>query len=161
MFIYKQLSCWFLKIAIMLCGKNVLSKLYNRFSFFGSELSQQTFVGLQDIFWRRLQHAFSIKVFVFYEDILQDVLKTFKTSSRRYGRSTILCWRHLEDITWRRLQKMSWRCLEDMPWKRLQDTLETNKLFTGDVRCYVTNLYLTNLYLTNLGEVQNALVRTK
>ena len=132
------------------------------FHFFGSELSQQTFVGLQDMFWRRLQHVFSITVFVFYyEHILQDVLKTFKTSSRRLGRSKILCWRHLEDITWRRLQKMAWRCLEDMPWKRLQDTLETNKLFTGDVRCYVTNLYLTNLYLTNLGEVQNALVRTK
>ena len=46
-------------------------------------------------------------------------------------------------------------------WKRLQDTLETNKMFTGDVRCHVTNLYLTNLYLTNLGEIQNALVRTK
>ena len=145
----------------MLCGKNVLSKLYDRFSFFWFRTFPANICWSTRLFWRCLQHVFSITVFVFYEDILQDVLKTFKTSSRRLGRSKILCWRHLEDITWRRLQKMSWRRHEDMSWKRLQDTLETNKMFTGDVRCYLKNLYLTNLYLKNLREIQNALVRTK
>ena len=99
--------------------------------------------------------------FVFLEEIMQDVLRTFKTSSRHLGRQKILCWKRLEDITWRRLQGMSWSRLEYMSWKRLQDTLETNKMFSGDVRCYITNLYLTNLYLTKLNEIQNALIRAK
>ena len=38
-------------------------------------ISQQIFVGLQDMSWRILQHVFNVTIFCL-EDILQDVLKT-------------------------------------------------------------------------------------
>ena len=142
-------------------GKTYYENFTTDFHFFCSELSWQIFVGLQDMSWKRLQHVFSITVFCLprrhLARRLEDLQDVFKTS----WKIKILCWRCLEDITWRCLQKMSWRRLADMSWKRLQDTLETNKIFTGDVRYYIINLYLTNLYLTNLREIQNALIRTK
>ena len=127
------------------------------FHFFCSELSQQTFVGLQDMSWRCLQLVFGITVFFclpirHLATRLEDLQDVFKTS----WKIKTLCWKRLEDITWRRLQGMSWRRLEYMSWKCLQDTLKTNTMFSGDVRCYITNLYLTNLR-----EIQNALIRTK
>ena len=48
--------------------------------------SQQIFVGLQDMSWRRLQHVFSVTIFR-----LENVLKTSrKTSWRHLGRRKIV-----------------------------------------------------------------------
>ena len=108
--------------------------------------TQQTFVGLQDISWRRLQRVFSVTIFRLprrlqhvlktswkrFEDISQNVFKTswkkkivtLKTSWRRFED---MSWSCLEDMSWRRLEDISWRRLEDISWGRLQDVLETNK----------------------------------
>ena len=85
----------------------------------GEELTQQTFVGLQDASKTsprhvlktsstRLQRNFfsSSKTF---SRCLEDVLKTScKTSLRRLGRQKLLRWRHLKK-TWRNALKMPWR----------------------------------------------------
>ena len=117
----------------MLVGKMYYKKVIIDFHFFYSELSQQTFVGLQDMSWRCLQLVFSITVFFcllirHLARRLEDLQDVFKTS----WKIKILCWKSLEDITWRRLQGMSWRRLEYMSWKCLQDTLKTNKMFSGE-----------------------------
>ena len=81
------------------------------------EGSQQTFVGLED------------------------VLKTSSTCLQgNYFSSSKTSWRHLEDVlktSSKDVLKTSWRHLEDeklLCWRRLQDVLETNKMFTGDIR---------------------------
>ena len=103
---------------------------------------------LKDRSWRRLQHAFRVKVFCLskrlddvlqrrledvlktswrhIEDILQDVLKTYW---RCLGRRKIVTL----NTSSRLLEDMSWRRLEDMSWRRLQDVLGTNNMFTGNI----------------------------
>ena len=58
--------------------------------------SQQTFVSLQDMSWRRLQHVFSVTILR-----LEDVLKTSLT---RLQRNNFTSWRRLEDVF-----KTSWK----------------------------------------------------
>ena len=79
--------------------------------------TQQTFVGLQGMSWKRLQRAFSVTIFHYprrLEDISQDVLKT---SSRCFGDKQNVYWGHLY--------------------------LTNLNLYLSNL--YLTNLYLTNL----------------
>ena len=123
---------------------------------------------LQDMPWRRLHHVFSVKT-LRLPRLLENVLKTswrclkdilhnvFKTSCKT-SLEPINC--YAEDvlkISWRHVLKTSWRCLEDISWRRLEDTMERNKILTGDL----TNLYFTNLYLAILRRIQNALIKTQ
>ena len=145
--------------------------------------SQQTFVGLQDMSWRRLQHVFSVTILRLprrLEDVLrrrlEDVLKTFsrplarrlegifKMSSRRLGRRKIVTLK----TSSRRLEDMSWRRLEGISWRRLQDVSEANKsnLYLTNLNVYLTNLCLNlwifnKLYLRNLRRIQNVSLRTQ
>ena len=105
--------------------------------------TQQTFVGLQDVFKTSSRH----------------VLKTYW---RRLGRQKIVTlktyWRRLEDMSWRRLEDMSWRRLEDMSWRHVlkmfwRHVLKMSAKLLGDKKnVFWSYLYLTNLnvYLTNL-----------
>ena len=146
-------------------------------------VTQQTFVGLEDVFNTSSRHA-------------------FKTSSTRLRRNSFTSsktsWRRLEYVlrtsckdvlktSWRRLEDLlqdekllCWRCLEDMSWSRLQDVLKTcledllkilwrqTKYLLGiseyiswdltNLNVYLTSLYFTNLYLTTLKQIQNALI---
>ena len=124
--------------------------------------SQQTFVGLQDMSWRRLQHVFGVTIF------------------RLPRRLVNTSWRRLEDIpqdilkmSWSTL-KTSWRRIQDMiedVLKTCEDVLEKTKCLLGisvsnhglltNLNQYLTNLYLTNLYFTDLRRIQNALIRTQ
>ena len=113
--------------------------------------TQETFVGLQEVFKAFLQYVF--------KTYLQEILKTSlaqhvlssKASSRSLEDVLITSWRHLA----RRLCKTSWRCLEEKtkncgakdvvktswrhnlktPWRRLRDK---------------QNIYRGYLYLKNL-----------
>ena len=106
-----------------------LGKFYNIFSCCVLPLSEaysepltteQTFVGLQDVFKTSSRH----------------VLKTSSTWLQRNNfLSFKMSWRRLEDSL-----KMSCKTkncyTEDVfktSWRRFQDVLETNKLFTGDI----------------------------
>ena len=113
------------------CSDLVLSKV----------LSQQTFVGLQDVFKTSSRHAFKTS-----STRLQcSNFLSSKTSSRRLQDllqirlediledKKLLRWRRLEDMCWRCVENISWRLLEDISWKCLEDILETNKMFTGDI----------------------------
>ena len=115
--------------------------------------SQQTFVCLQDMSWRRLQHVFSVTILHLprrLKDVLQrrfeDVLKmSWRPLARRLQDvledEKLLCWRLLEDVLKTYLENvlitcledMSWRCLEDMSWRPLKDFMDTKKILTGDI----------------------------
>ena len=99
--------------------------------FLGPNLqtTQQTFVGLEDMSWRRLEGMSGRRL----EDL----------SSRR-----------LEDISWKCLEDIPWRHLEDTMERNKILTGDLTNLYV-----YLTNLYFTNLYLTILRRVQNALIR--
>ena len=104
--------------------------------------------------WRRLQHVFSVKIFVF-QDVLktswrcpEDVLKTSrKTSWRRFGRRKIV----MLKMSWRCLEDMSWRRLEDMSWKHLQDVLVTRKMgisASHKSKCVcIYQVYISQIYI--------------
>ena len=146
---------------------------------------------LQDMSWRSLQHVFSVTI-LHLSRRLEDVLKTswktkscyaedvLKTSWRllvrriedvlvdekllRWRRLVDLSWRHHKDLSWRCLEDMSWRCLEEIFWRPLEDTMERNKILTGDLtnlNKYLTNLDFTNLYLAFLRRIQNSLITTQ
>ena len=82
-------------------------------------LTQQTFVGLEDVLktsskhvWKRIQHVFSVRIFGLprrLEDVLQrrfeDVLKTSRKTS---------CKKDEQLLHWRRLQDILTACLEDV-----------------------------------------------
>ena len=90
-------------------------------------LSQQTFAGVQDVFWtssgrlqdmswRCFQYVFSVTIFRLWRR-LQDVLKiSCKMSWRRLQDvledKKLLRWRHLEEMPGRRFEGMSWRRLQ-------------------------------------------------
>ena len=112
-------------------------------------ISQQTFVGLEDVFKTCSRHVLKMSS----TRLQRNNFTSFKTSSRCLGRRKLvtlktswrrlqdMSWRRLEDKSWRRLEDMSWRCLEDiswrclqdMSWRRLEDFMETNKILTGDI----------------------------
>ena len=133
------------------------------FHFFCSERSQQTFVGLQDMSWRRFQHVFSITVFCLprrhLARCLEDLQDIFKRSWKIKNFMLKTSWGYNLKTSSRDVLKTSWIHVLKTPPRHLGDTLETNKMFRGYVRCYISNPYLTNLYLTNLREIQNALIR--
>ena len=113
---------------------------------------------LQDMFWRHLQHVFSVSIFRLRRH-LEDVLQT---SSRHLVRC-------LQDVLEDK-KLLHWRRLEDVLKTCTEDVLEINKMFTGisvsnhglltNLNQYLTNLYLTNLYFINLRWIQVALIRT-
>ena len=107
--------------------------------------TQQTFVGLQDVFktssrrlqdmsWRRSQHVFSITIFCLPRR-LEDVLKlsckyVLKTSSRRlhvFKTSRKTSWRHLQDDF-----KMSWKTKNCYAGDDLKMSWR-HALFAGDI----------------------------
>ena len=127
----------------------------------GVLLTQQTFIGLQDVLKTSLRHVLKIS-----STLLQrNNFSSSKTSWIHLARpleevledEKLLRWKRLEDflktcledvlktcledvlktcledMSWRRLEDMSWRRLEDISWRRLQDVLEANKMFTGDI----------------------------
>ena len=89
--------------------------------------SQQTFVGLEDVFKKSSRHV-------------------LKTSSTRLQRNNLRLPGRFEDFlktSWRHLArrlgrwkivtlKTSWRLLEDMSWRRLEDIMKKSKIPTGD-----------------------------
>ena len=87
----------------------------------------------QDMSWRRLQHAFSVTIFVFQDDL--------KTSWRRLANTS---WRRLEDIS-QDVLKTSWRHVLKTFWRQTKCLLGISVSNHG----LLTNLnqYLTNLYL--------------
>ena len=109
---------------------------------------------LQDMSWRRLQHAFSVTIWHLpkhLEDILQDVLKmSWKTTNCYAGDVLKTCWRYALKTCWRHVLKTSWRYVLKMSWRHV---LKTSWRHYGDKQnTYWGYLYLTNLnvYLTNL-----------
>ena len=99
--------------------------------------SQQTFVGLQDVF--------SGTIFLLPR-LFRDVLNTsLKTSSRRLWRQIFILKtssRHVLKTSSRHASKTSWRA--------------TKYLLGRNIYLYLTklNLHLANLYLTNLVQMQ-------
>ena len=137
-------------------------------------ISQQTFVGLQDVLRTSSRHVLKMSSTRLqcnnFSSCKTSCKYVFKTSSRRYQDVFARRLRDvLEDeklLRWRRLEDMSWRRLEDMSWRRLEDVLEINKMFTRIsvlIHGLLRNLnqYLTNLYLTNVRRIHNALIRTQ
>ena len=132
---------------------------------------------LQDMSWRRLQHAFSVTIFRLprrlktsckyflktswrhLERRLEDV---FKTSSRHLGRRKIVTlvlktsWRHVLKTSWRHVLKKSWRHVLRTSWRHVFKTSWRQEKYLLGLSVsnhgLLTNLnqYLTNLYLTNL-----------
>ena len=108
------MNWWFLKPLVY----HVYYTRY-QFSFYlwciGHILTQQTLVGLQDVF----STSSAFKFFF------------FKTSSthfaRRLGRPKIITLK----TSWKRLEDMSWRRLKNMSWSRLQEVLEIKKCLLG------------------------------
>ena len=141
---------------------------------FTISITQQTFVGLEDVLkmssrhvLRRLQHVFIVAILLLprrpqdvFKTSCKDVFKTSrKTSSRRPWRRKIVTLktssRRLVDMSWRYILKMSLRRLggkQNVYWWYLHLT---------NLNVYLTYLCLTNLYLTNLRQIQNALLRTQ
>ena len=98
-------------------------------------ISQQTFVGLQDVLKTSSRHVLKMS-----STRLQcNNFTSSKTSSRRLQHvledEKLLRWRRLQDVFKTCLEDvlMTWRRLEDISWRRLQDVLEANKMFTGDI----------------------------
>ena len=121
----------------------IVYNIWMRFNFLENcRSSQQTFVGLEDVFkmsskhvlktssrclqnmsWRRLQHVFSVTILRLPRRLGRRKIVKLKTSSKR-----------LEGMSWRSLEDMSWRYLEDMPWRILEDIMETKKkTLSGDI----------------------------
>ena len=101
--------------AFFICFSSLMSLGFLIFSIFYLRLQvplirvQQTFVGLQDMSWRHLQHIFSI---------------TFLCSKLSWRRLVNTSWRHLARLLEDVLQGeklLRWRRLEDMSWRRLGD----------------------------------------
>ena len=67
--------------------------------------------------WRRLQHVFSVTIL----RLPRRLEKVLKTSWRRLARRKIVT------------LKKSWRRLEDISWRRFEDTMNRNKILTGDI----------------------------
>ena len=92
------------------------------------------------------------------------VLKTSSTHFQRNNfTSSKASWRRLQDVLEDK-KPSRWRHLEDISWRCLEDTMERDKILTGDLtnlNVYLTNLYFTNLYLAILRRIQNALIRTQ
>ena len=126
-------------------------------------ISQKTFVGLQDMSWRCLQHFFSITLSLSSRTSwrhLNDVLEEEK----------FLCWRRLEDDLNTCLEDVLKTCLEDVLRQDLKMSSERfgdkqivywGYLYLTYLNVYLKNLYLTSLYLTNLRRMQNALIRAQ
>ena len=161
---------------------NLLRKSPCKWSLVTDKRTQQLFVGLQDMSWRRIQDVFRVTIFCLpgrlktswrclvntswrrLEDIWQDVLKkswikncyaedVLKTFSRHVLKTS---WRHLLKTSWRHVLKTSWR-----QTKCLLGISVSNHGLLTNLNQYLTNLYLTNLYFTNLRRIQNALIRTQ
>ena len=106
--------------------------------------SQQTFVGLEDVF------------------------KTSWKTKNCYAEAVFKkCWRHILKTSWRHVLKT---CLEDVfktflkrSWRHYGDKQNTDweYLYLTCLNKYVTNLHFTNLYVTILRRIQNALIRTQ
>ena len=82
--------------------------------------TQQTFVGLQDMFWRRLQHVFSVTILCLPRS-LQDVFNCYAEDVFKAS------WRHILKTSARRLgdkQNVYWGCL-----------------YLTDLHAYLTNLH--------------------
>ena len=117
-------------------------------------LSQQTFVGLQDVLKTssiRLQRNIFTSSKTSWRR-LEEVFKTSrKTSWRRLGRQKIVTLK----TPWRHILKTFSRLLEgkqNVYWWYLHLT---------NLNVYLTKLCFTNLYLTDLRRIQNALSRTR
>ena len=93
-----------------------------------SKTTQQTFVGLQDVFNTSSRHVLNFS--------------SSKTSSRRLGGVLKTSCKYILKTSWRRLEdisqgalKTSWKTkncyVEDVLKTCLEDVLETNKMFTG------------------------------
>ena len=142
-------------------------------------LSQQTFVGLQDVFktysrhiFRRLQHVFSVAFFCLPRR-LQDVLKTsckyvLKTSWKMkdcYAEDVLkTC---VEDVLKTYLEDFLKTCLEDIlkiSWRQTKCLLGipvSNHSLPANLNQYLANLYLINVYFTHLKRIPSALIRTQ
>ena len=126
MFIHKQLSCWFLKIAVMLCGENVLSKLYDRFSFFWFG----TFPA--NICWSTrhvlktssacLQHnSFCLLLWRHLARRPEDLQDVFKTSWKIKNFMLKTSWRHNLKTSSKDVLKTSWRHVLKTSSRHLRD----------------------------------------
>ena len=130
--------------------------------------AQQTFVSLQDMSWRRLQHVFNITILRLPRR-LQDVLEDQK----------LLRWRRMENVLKTCLEDVLKTCLENFLKTCFEDVLKTvlktswrhyggkqntywryRYITNLNVYLYLTNLYLTNQHLAILRRIQNALSRT-
>ena len=118
--------------------------------------SHQTFVGLEDVLKPSSRHVLKTSS--------RHVLKTTSTHFQRNNiTSSKASWRRLQDVLEDK-KPSRWRHLEDISWRCLEDTMERDKILTGDLtnlNVYLTNLYFTNLYLAILRRIQNALIRTQ
>ena len=90
--------------------------------------SQQTFVGLQDVFKTFSRHALKTSS----TGLQSKSFSSFRTSWRHLARrledvwrekfvTLKTSWKRLKDMLWRLLECMSWRRLEDKSWRRLED----------------------------------------
>ena len=145
---------------------------------FTISITQQTFVGLEDVLKmssrhvlktssprlqrsnftsskmssRRLQDVLQRRL----QDLSQDVFKTSLKTKNCYA----------EDVfktSCRHVLKTSWRYILKTPSRRLggKQNVYWWYLYLTNLNVYLTDLCLTNLYLTNLRQIQNALLRTQ
>ena len=117
------------------------------------QLTQQTFVGLQDMSWRRLEFM-----------SCRRLAKTSWKEKNCYAEDVFkTSWRHGLKTSWRHALKTSWGHILKTSSRRLGDKqiVYWGYLYLTNLNVYLTNLYLTTLYLTNLRRIQNALIRTQ
>ena len=130
-------------------------------------ISQQTFVGLQDVFkisWRHVLKTSSTRLqcnnFSSSRHLarcLEDVMKTSWKTKNCYAEDILkTSWRNVFKTSWRPVLKTSWR-----QGKCLLGLSVSNHGLLTNLNQYLINLYLTNLYLMNLRRIQNAWIRTQ
>ena len=94
--------------------------------------SQQTFVGLEDVFKTSSRHVLKTSS----TRLQRNNFASSKTSWRRLEDLLedvkLLRWRHLEDVLKACLEDLK-TCLEDVLKTCLEDILETSKILTGNI----------------------------
>ena len=129
-------------------------------------MSQQTFAGLQDMSWRRLQHIFSVTIFRLpryledvlqrsLEDISQDVLKTSWNTKNCYAEDVL-------KASWRHVLKTSWKLVLKTSSRRLGDKKNWGYLYFTNLNVGVSNKSIFHKSISDKSKANpKSLIRTQ